>query len=152
MNRGMSRIAPVVAIFAAIAALTGCDSSIYQSPGGIRLDGDHVEIALCETVVGAEIRVFGDASRGVKAEDYIWATGDIVIRPEEHFTSAVPRADWDVTIWTEPKVNPGARVALFVYDTEGSVVFPIEFSIPDSGLSETLWTRANGSQVETPCD
>jgi hypothetical protein len=135
---------------ACAAPLAGCDASINESPGGVRLDGKHVEFAVCDEVSGAELRIFGGS--GTNTEDFMSATGDIELTPEEPLTSALPPAGVEASVWKDPIATPGALIGMLIYDIEGGVEFPNDFIVPAAGLSQTLWTRSNGRQEVSPCD
>lgn len=150
--RSSVRIAAGFLAVSSVLALTGCDAHINRSPGGIRLNGSHVEFAVCKTIEGAEVAVFGVASREAEFEYYMRATGTVQLRPGVPLSSGEVPEGLDASVWVDPIVLPGARVNLFVYEADGDVAFPSEFWIPESGLSYTLWTRADGRQEEDPCE
>lgn len=79
-------------------------------------------------------------------------TGDVRLEPGVPLSSAEVPDAVNADLWGDPIVTPGARVALFVYDADGDVEFPIEFDIPASGLSDALWTRSDGRRTVEACD
>lgn len=135
-----------------LVVLAACDANIYQSAGGVKLDGEHVEFAVCEPISGAEIRVFGDQGNGTEDVRYMQAVGDVRLVPGEPISSAEIPVGVTASVWNDPVVPGDARVGLFVYDDHGGVEFPVYFPIPEGGLSSSLWTWSDGTQHADPCD
>lgn len=152
MTKTVARLLTLATCGSVIGLLAGCDTNIYQSPGAIRLNGQDVEFAVCEPIDGARLIVVGDKGPGEPATTYMEAAGPVRLRPGAPLSSSAVPDGLTSTNWATPDVSTGSRIALFIYDVDGRVEYPIEFTVPAGGLSDSDWTRATGDQRADPCD